>query len=127
MEPVTIILAVLAAGASGLADAAAQDLYDKLKLMVVKKFNGKPEAELALAKYQEKPEIWAEPLKAELIETKVVQDNEILRVAEELMKVVKPQQASVGKFNVQAEKIEGLAQGDNQRVQMNFGNQKNNH
>ena len=124
MEPLTIILAVLAAGASGLADAAAQDLYDKLKLMVVKKFNGKPEAELALAKYQEKPEIWAEPLKAELIETKVVQDDEILRVAKELMKVVKPQQASVGKFNVQAKKIKGLAQGDNQEVQMNFGNQK---
>jgi len=126
MEPLTIILAVLAAGASGLADAAAQDLYDKLKLMVVRKFNGKSDAELALAKYQEKPEIWAEPLKAELIETGVVQDDEILRVAKELMKVVKPQQASVGKFNVQAEKIEGLAQGDGQRVQMNFGNQKNN-
>ena len=125
MEPLTIILAVLAAGASGLTDAASQDLYDKLKLMVMKKFNGKPEAELALAKYQEKPEIWAEPLKAELIETKVVQDNEILRVAEELMKVVKPQQTSVGKFNVQAETIEGLALGDGQRVQMNFGNQKN--
>lgn len=126
MEPLTIILTVLAAGASGLADAAAQDLYNKLNLMVVKKFNGKPDAELALAKYQEKPEIWAEPLKAELIETGVVQDNEILRVAKELMKVVKPQQTSVGKFNVQAEKIEGLAQGDGQRVQMNFGNQKNN-
>jgi len=125
MEPLTIILAVLAAGASGLADATAQDLYNKLKLMVVRKFDGKPDAELVLAKYQQKPEIWAEPLKAELIETGVVQDSEILRVAEELMKVVKPQETSAGKFNVQAGTIEGLAQGDGQRVQMNFGNRKN--
>lgn len=124
MEPLAILLAALAAGSNGLIDATAQDLYGKLKELILNRLQNKPEAKLLLDKYSSKPDIWVEPLKAELTAAGTEQDSEILQVAKQLVDIVKPQQNAVSKFSVQAEQVEGVVQGDYMRVQMNFGSKK---
>lgn len=100
MDPITLILTALVAGTAKAAGDAAPDAYKGLKALIQKKFAGKPEAEMALAKHEEKPKVWEEPLKEALAESGVDQDKEIIQASQELLKQLKPQEAASGKFNL---------------------------
>lgn len=91
MEPVTLILTALVAGAAKAAGDAAPDAYKGLKALIQKKFAGKPEAEMALAKHEEKPKVWEEPLKEALVESGVDQDQETLKAAQAVLDKIKEQ------------------------------------
>lgn len=125
MEPTSLILAALAAGAAAAAkdttSQAIRDAYAGLKSLVQKRFANKPEAEMALTQHEKKPEVWQEPLKDALAETGANQDEEIIRQAQQVMKLVNPQQASQGKYNIQIGKGKGIVIGDNAQVTQNFG------
>ena len=90
MEPLTLILGALAAGATAAAkDTASQaikDAYAGLKTLIQRRFAEKkaPEGEMALTKYEEKPDVWEAPLKDALVETDTDQAAEILKAAEAL-------------------------------------------
>jgi hypothetical protein len=124
MEPTTLILTALAAGAAAAAkDTASQaikDGYAGLKSLVQKRFAGKPEAEMALTQHEKKPEVWEAPLKEALAETGSDQDKEILQKAQTLMQLIQPQQASQGKYNIQIGQAKGTVIGDNAQVTQNF-------
>lgn len=131
MDPITLILMALAAGAAtGVKDAAGaavKDSYNGLKTLIQRKFAGKPSAELALTEHEKKPDIWKAPLEEALKETGTDQDQEIIAAAQKLMTLVQPQQAALGKYNVQITgNVQGFAQGDFQHVNMHFGNEPNN-
>ena len=50
------------------------------------------------------------------------QDQEIIEAAKKVMTLVQPQQAALGKYNVQITgNVQGFAQGDYQHVEMTFG------
>jgi hypothetical protein len=70
MDPITLIVTALAAGAAlGVKDAAStavKDGYNGLKALVKKRFAGRPDAELVLARYETAPDTWQAPLTAEL-------------------------------------------------------------
>ncbi len=91
MDPVTLITTALgtAAGmaAEGAIQEAAKDGYDKLKKLVMGRFEekGNPEGQMALTKYEEKPAVWAEPLKDALAVTETDQDKIIVDAALELL------------------------------------------
>jgi hypothetical protein len=125
MEPTSLILAALAAGAAAAAkDTASQaikDAYAGLKALVQKRFADKPEAETALAQHEKKPDVWKEPLKDALTENGAIKDEEIIRQAQQVMKLVNPQQASQGKYNIQIGEGKGIVIGDNAQVTQNFG------
>lgn len=125
MEPTTLILAALAAGAAAAAqDTASQaikDAYAGLKALVQKRFAGKPEAEMVLTQHEKKPDVWQEPLKDALTETGANKDEEIIRQAQQVMKLVNPQQVSQGKYNIQIGEGKGIVIGDNAQVTQNFG------
>jgi hypothetical protein len=126
MDPVTLILSALVAGATAAAkDTATQgvkDAYLGLKALIQRRFAGKQEAEVALAQHEQKPDVWKEPLKAALTDTGTARDDEVVKAAQALMKLVDPQQAAVGKYNLQITgDVQGIAQGDHQQVEMNFG------
>lgn len=125
MEPTSLIVAALAAGAAAAAkDTASQaikDAYAGLKALVQKRFADKPEAEMALTQHEKKPEVWQEPLKDALTETGAIKDEEIIRQAQQVMKLVNPQQASQGKYNIQIGEGKGIVIGDNAQVTQNFG------
>ncbi len=127
MDPITLIITALASGARAVAkDTASQavkDAYKGLKALIHRKFAEKPDAELALEKYEKEPGAYKEPLEDELTQAAAEKDEEIIRAAEKLMALVNVQQATKGKYNVQvAGNVYGLAQGDQQQVSMTFGN-----
>jgi hypothetical protein len=128
MDPVTLILTALVAGAAAsvkdTASQAVKDAYSGLKALIQRKFVGKPTAELALTEHEKKPDVWKAPLEEGLKETGAEQDQDIIAAAQQLMTLVQPQQAAMGKYNVQITgNVQGFAQGDYQQVTMNFGNE----
>ncbi len=128
MDPVTLILTALAAGAAAsvkdTAGEAVKDGYNGLKALIRNKLVGKPKAEAALVDYEDDPETYEKPLKKALTEVHVDQEKGIIEAAQRLMTLVQPQQAAMGKYNVQITgNVQGYAQGDYQQVTMNFGNE----
>jgi len=127
MDPITLILTALAAGgtalAKGVLSEAGKEAYKSLKGLTRRRLTGRREAEMALAKYEEKPEVWEAPLKDALVETAADRDEEIITAAQQLMAVVNPQQAAMGGYNVQiAGDVQGFVQGDHAEVTMKFDN-----
>ncbi len=125
MDPVSIIVTALVAGAAAAAkDTASQaikDSYAGLKALIQKRFSDKQKAEMILTEHQNKPEVWEAPLKDALTETGAPQDDAIIRQAQQLLKLVNPQQASQGKYNVQIGEAKGVVIGDQAQVTQNFG------
>jgi hypothetical protein len=126
MDPVTLILTALGVGAASggqaIANDAIKDSYAGLKALIVRKFAGNPSAEVALNEHERDPKTWEAPLKKALVQELVDQNQEIVEAAKQVMTLVQPQQAALGKYNVQITgNVQGFAQGDYQQVEMNFG------
>jgi hypothetical protein len=100
MDPLTLILTALVTGATKAAGEAVPDAYKGFKTLIQKKFAGKPEAEIALAKHEEKPKVWEEPLKEALAEAGVDKDEDIINAAQELMKILDPQGTAMGTYTI---------------------------
>ncbi len=129
MEPITVILSALAAGALAGAQSSAsdavKDAYQGLKSLIQHKLSGKPEAELALVKHEEKPEIWKAPLTDALVESGIDKDDEIIKMAQQLIMLLNSQKETTGKFTMQTSgNIQGVVQGDGNQVTMTFGEKK---
>jgi hypothetical protein len=127
MEPVTsAVLAALAAGAAAAAkdtaSVAIKDAYTGLKALVQRRFAGKPEAEVALKAFESDPETWEKPLSKSLAETGADKDEEIIQRADQVLKLVQPQQTARGKYNVQIGEGKGVQIGDHGRQENRFGN-----
>jgi hypothetical protein len=116
MDPVTLIVAALAAGASkGLTDAASGavgDLYDKLKAAIASKFAKSAKAEAALSDYEDDPDTYEKPLQKHLKETGAVSDEQILALAKSLLEQSDPQGAKVGKYIVDVRGAHAVQIGD---------------
>jgi hypothetical protein len=127
MEPVSLILTALAAGAAAAAkDTASQaikDSYNGLKSLIQKRFADQPKAELALSEYEQDAETWEKPLQKSLAEAGADKDEELIRHAQQVLKLVNPQQASQGKYNVQIGEGKGIVIGDNAQVTQNFNDE----
>ena len=108
MEPISIIIAALVAGASKAADKEALDTYNALKALIKRYFASKPTAEMVLEEYEIDPETYEAPLKKKLAEAGADKDEEIIKKAQELLKQLKPEEAAAGKFNI---KVEGDIKG----------------
>lgn len=117
MEPISLILAALGAGAiaaaKDTAGTAVKDAYEGLKTLIKKKFadKGKEDDSNIIDKHQKKPDSDAVKalLKEELVDLDVDQDVEILKAAAEILKKEDPQGAEEGKYriNVQGD-IKGI-------------------
>ena len=125
MEPITLILTALTIGAATIAKGALTEMgkeaYQNLKKSIQNKLAGNKEAELVLEKYEEKPTVWETPLKDMLITAGIDKDKEIIQTAQNLLSIIDPQQAAVGKYNLQITgEVNGIVQGDNAQVTMHF-------
>jgi len=125
MDPITIILAALvagvAAGSQATAAEAVKDAYHALKGLIEHKVQGNVAAENALTKIEQKPEVWEPSLRAGLIEAGAQHDKDLLSASHKLLALVDAKGFQMGKYQVQAENIQGSVQGDNANVTMNFG------
>lgn len=126
MEPISLILAALAAGASaGALDALKDDVkekaeaaYAKLRGLVTRRVAGNPVAETALAQYEVNQKTWEAPLADELARSGAAGDAELLAVAKALMEFVDRPGAESGKYTVTVRDAKGVQVGDG-NVQVN--------
>ena len=116
MDPITLIVTALAAGAaSGAADAASsavKDAYAGLKALVARRLGGRPDAELVLARHEQAPEVWQAPLMAELADAGADRDLELVQAARALMTLVDGAGARAGKYTVDVRGAQGVQVGD---------------
>jgi len=126
MDPITLIVAALAAGASAGAISALQDdvkdavtsAYAKLRGLVKRRVAGNQGAELTLAEYEVDPANWEAPLTAKLKQVGAADDADLVAAAKALMELVDQAGARVGKYNVTIKDAKGVQVGDG-NVQVN--------
>jgi hypothetical protein len=120
MDPISLLLAALAAGATAAAkdtvEQTVKDTYAGLKALIRKRFAGKPQAEIALAEYEKDKDTWERPLQKSLSEVGADRDEAILQQAQRLLKQINPQQASQGKYNINIGEARGSVIGDHAQV-----------
>jgi hypothetical protein len=120
MEPISLILAALVAGATGgaldtLKDEAkekAKVLYDKVRGLARRRVAGNAVAETALAQYQANPDVWQAPLADELGKAGAANDAELLEAAKALLVLIDQTGAKSGKYNVTIKDSRGVQVGD---------------
>ena len=118
MDPITLIVTALAAGAaSGITDTASsavKDAYAALKALVTGRVRGRPAAELALSRHEEAPEQWRAALESELSAVGLDRDLELLAAAQKLLQLadVAPRP---GKYTVDVRGAQGVQIGDHTR------------
>lgn len=124
MEPISLILSALVAGAAKTADGVAQDAYKGLKALIKKRFEnqGKSDSVIILDKYEEKPEKTKPLLEDELTEVGADKDKEIIELAEKLLEQLNSKQAaeSLSNISIYGGTIQGLTQQNTGTINQNF-------
>jgi hypothetical protein len=125
MDPVTLIVTALVAGAgSGLKDAASSaitDAYNGLKALVKGRLAGRPKGELVLAEHEQDPQTWEKPLAAELTAADAGSDQDLIAAARTLMELVDKAGSAAGKYSVIVHGAQGVQVGDHNTQQNTFG------
>jgi hypothetical protein len=120
MDPITLIVAALVAGAaSGALDevkdtarAGAKAAYAKLRALVTKKVAGSPGAEAALAEIEADPDTWKAPLAVKLTQLGAADDADLVAAAQAFMDLIDEAGAKAGKYNVTIANSQGVQVGD---------------
>jgi len=124
MDPISLILSALIAGAAKASGGVAQDAYDGLKALIKRKFESqdKSDSSSLLDKYEQKPEKTRPLLEDELTEAGLDKDEEVIKLAQKLMEQVNPQEAAEGKFNIQISggTVQGLTQQNTGTINQTF-------
>lgn len=106
VDPVTLIVAPLVAGAStGLTDTAAQgikDAYASLKALVLRRVKDQPAGEVAVAEHEKDPEVWSAPLAKTLTTAGANPDPQLIEAAQRLLQLLDSAGARAGTYNITA-------------------------
>jgi hypothetical protein len=124
MDPISLIIAALAAGAiAGVKDTAGQavkDAYTGLKALLRSRFAGNRRAEAALDQAERQPESDQALLAQHLRAAGAGRDEELIRAAQALLEQADPAGARAGKYNVRITGGKGIVVGDAANVSMTF-------
>jgi RIP homotypic interaction motif len=122
MDPITLIVSALAAGASaGTVDELQDEVkdrikaaYGKLRDLLGRRFReaGTPNAEGTLADYEDDPETYQKGLSKKLTAAGADTDAGILSAAQALLDLVGKQGLTAGKYNVAITGAKGVQVGD---------------
>jgi hypothetical protein len=125
MDPVTLILTALTAGAASAlqdgASAAVKDAYARLKALVKKRFAGRSKGDLVLAEYEAAPQAWEALLAVELSAAGAEDDGDLVAVAQALMSLVDKAGSQSGKYLVTVHDSQGVQVGDHNTQTNTFG------
>ncbi|MGF1482227.1 MAG: hypothetical protein ACFB4I_22570 [Cyanophyceae cyanobacterium] len=122
MEPISLILAALVAGAVKAARDVAPDAYQGLKTLIKHKFDGEPKAEMVLEEYEKDPDTYEAPLKKKLTEVGADRDEKIVEKAQEILKQLDPKETAAGKYNMLFQgEVKGGQFGDRNTQTNTFG------
>jgi hypothetical protein len=122
VDPVSLVVAALAAGAvagaQNTASDAVKDAYTGLKDVVRRRLSGRESGPAALARHEADPEQQSAALEAELVEVKAGDDAAVVAAAQRVMALLDPTGAQAGKYTVDLRGVQGVQIGD-QNVQTN--------
>jgi hypothetical protein len=125
MDPVTLIVTALAAGAASAlqdgASSAVKGAYARVKALVMKRFANRPEGELVLAEHEAAPQVWEAPLTAELAAAGAGGDADLVAAAQALMGLVDQAGSRSGKYVVAVRGSQGVQVGDCNTQTNTFG------
>jgi hypothetical protein len=125
MDPITLIVTALAAGAASAmqddAKAAVKTAFERLRHLVKKRFTSPDTGEFMLANHAAAPDIWQAPMKQELDKSGAGSDPELINAAQALMKLVDPQGTGARKYVVSIQGSAGVQVGDHNSQVNNFG------
>jgi hypothetical protein len=125
MDPVTLIVAALAAGAASAlqdgAKSAVKTAYARLRELAKKRFTHPDNGEFLLEKHAEAPEIWGKPLATELEQASAASDADLVAAAQELMRLLDAKGSQAGKYNVSVSNSAGVQVGDGNTQANYFG------
>jgi hypothetical protein len=116
MDPVTLILTALAAGAAARADDTeswpVKDAYAGLTGQLRTRLAGREDGELMLARYEQAPQEWQGQLAAELAAAGADQDDGLVTAAQAVMSVADAPGWRAGRYSVQARRGQDVPAGD---------------
>ena len=125
MDPVSLIVTALAAGAvagaENTATEAIKDAYAGLKALVQRRLAGRPAGEVALEQHAAKPQQWDKALEAELVEADAGSDTSVVEAAQQLMALVDGAGSQSGKYLVDLRAAQGVQVGDRNTQHNTFG------
>lgn len=126
MDPISSILAALAAGAAAAAkettSCAIKDAYQGLKSLIKQKFAGKALAGAAVDAHATEPEPAEAILRPALKEAAVDRDDELLAAAKALLAMADGNGSVTQRYTLQVTgNVQGVVQGDHANVTMSFG------
>ena len=124
MDPISLILSALAAGATEAAGSVVQDSYAGLKALIMRNFEsqGKSDSATILDMYEESSELTEPHLRDVLAESGADKDEAIIRIAQEMLSLLHPQEAAEGKYIVKISggEVNGFIQHNTGSVIQNF-------
>lgn len=113
MDPVSLIVTALTAGAvagaQNTATDAVKDAYAGLKELVHRRFKGRPSGETALEQHEIRPHAWQGALEAELVEVDAGRDGALIDAAEQLIALTDTQP---GRYRVYVRESQNVQIGD---------------
>lgn len=94
MDPLSLIVAALTAGAAAAAKdtagAAIRDGYQGLKALIKKRLAGDPAAAMVLQEHEKDPDTYDAPLRKKLAAAAMEQDEQILQAARQVLEQATP-------------------------------------
>ena len=125
MDPVTLVVTALVAGASaGLQEAtssAVKEAYLKLKALVGRHFGDRMLAQAALEGNEQSPTKYERPLAEEVTVTHAADDPEVRVLAQELLDALEANGTPTEQYVIQIEKAIGVQIGGRGNTQYNRG------
>jgi hypothetical protein len=118
VDPVTLVVTALAAGA---ASAAVKEAYQRLRDAVRARLAGRPGGELVLARHEAAPQTWQAPLTAELAGAGTGSDESLAVAARALMELLDAAGSRAGKYQVTVSGSRGVQVGDHNAQTNTFG------
>lgn len=116
MDPVTLIVTALAAGAAAAVQDGVKDTvkyaYKRLRDSSKKLLAGNPDGELALERHETAPGKWEGVLKSELANAGADDDSDLIGAAQALMRLLDEAGARSGKYRVTIHDGQGIQVGD---------------
>ncbi len=125
MDPVTLIVTALAAGAASAlqdgASTAVKDAYTRLNALAKRRFARRSKGELVLTEHEAAPQTWEAPLAAELHSAGAEGDTDLVAAAQALMSLVDEAGSRSGKYLVAVHDSQGVQVGDHNTQTNTFG------
>ena len=131
MDPISLIVAALVAGAAtGVKDVvggAVKDAYEGLKGLVSRRLraSNSPAAtavdpDTLLSAHEQRPETWKAPMQEALRAGGAAEDSDLVAAARRLLEMADPEGALAGKYTVDLRGAQGVQVGDHGTMTVNL-------